>query len=163
MDHEKHTRSLSGQVTDIFAHRFVVKTDKGKLLADLGPAGTEQVSLCEGDQVDLIGDMKPSELKVHSIAKNGARPILLGHPGKPHHAPHELEEADPRPAVKTAEANGFTVVGKPRRKPKHFEILGRDGAGDMVELHIELHGALRKTRPVREDDPKWAKEIETGR
>jgi hypothetical protein len=74
-----------------------------------------------------------------------------------------VEEADPRLALKTAEANGFTVVGKPRRKPKHFEILGRDGAADMVELHIQLDGALRKTRPVREDDPKWAREIEAGR
>jgi hypothetical protein len=150
-------------VTDIFAHRFVVKTDEGKLLADLGPKGAERVALREGDQVDLIGDMKPSELKVHSIAKNGARPILLEHPGKPRHASHELEEADPKPALTSAEANGFTVVGKPRRKPKHFEILGRDGAGDMVELHIELYGVLRKTRPVRENDPKWAKEIEAGR
>jgi hypothetical protein len=33
----------------------------------------------------------------------------------------------------------------------------------MVELHIELGGALRKTRPVHEDDPKWATEIEARR
>jgi hypothetical protein len=72
MDHERHTRSLSGQVTDIFAHRFLVRTDKGKVLADLGPKGAGKAPLREGDQVDLIGDMKPSELKVHSITKNGA-------------------------------------------------------------------------------------------
>ena len=163
MDHERQTRSLSGQVTDIFAHRFVVKTENGKVLADLGPKGAEQVPLKEGDRVNLIGDMKPSELKVHSIARNGARPILVEHPGKPHRPPRELDDADPRPALKTAEASGFTVMGKPRRRPKHFEILGRDAAGDMVELHIELDGALRKTRPVHEDDPKWAREIEAGR
>jgi len=56
-------------------------------------------------------------------------------------------------------ANGFEVVGNPRRKPKHFEILGRDAAGDFVEMHIELGGALRKTRPVEKDDPKWATEL----
>jgi hypothetical protein len=158
MDHEKQTRSLSGQVTDIFAHRFVIKTEKGKVLADLGPKGAGQVLIKEGDRVELIGEMKPSELKVHSVARNGARPILIEHPGKPH-PPYELEERDPKPALKTAEANGFTVMGKPRRKPKHFEVLGRDPAGDMVELHIELDGALRKTKPVHEDDPKWATEI----
>jgi hypothetical protein len=163
MDHEGHTRSLSGQVTDIFAHRFVVKTEKGKVLADLGPKGGELVALREGDRVELIGEMKPSELKVHSIARNGARPVLVEHPGKPHRPPHELEDVDPEPALKTAEANGFRVLGKPRRKPKHFEVLGRDSAGDMVELHIELDGPLRKTRPVHEDDPKWAREIEAGR
>jgi hypothetical protein len=159
MNHERQTRSLSGQVTDIFAHRFVVKTEKGKALADLGPKGAERVRLKEGDRVELIGDMKPSELKVHSIARNGAGAVLIEHLGKTHHPPHELEEADSKTALKTAEANGFTVVGNPRRKPKHYEILGRDAAGDMVELHIELDGALRKTKPVHEDDPKWATEI----
>jgi hypothetical protein len=159
MDHERQTRSLSGQVTDIFAHRFVVKTDKGKVLADLGPKGTEQVPLREGDRVELIGEMKPSELKVHSIARNDGRPILVEYPGKPHYPPHQSEEVEPAAALKTAEANGFVVVGKPRRKPKHFEVLGLDSAGDMVELQIEPDGALRKTKPVHEDDPKWATEI----
>jgi hypothetical protein len=163
MEHKGQTRNLSGEVTDIFAHRFVVKTEKGKVLADLGPKGVEQVPLKMGDRVELVGEMKPSELKVHSIAKNGARPVLVEHPGKPHRPPHEMDEADPKPALKTAEANGFTVLGSPRRKPKHFEVLGRDSAGDMVELHIELDGALRKTRPVHDDDPKWASEIEAGR
>jgi hypothetical protein len=92
MNHEEKTRTLSGQVTDIFAHRFVVKTEEGKVLADLGPKGAERVPLREGDRVDLVGDMKPSELKVHSIAVDGGRPILVEHPGKPHHPPHPLEE-----------------------------------------------------------------------
>jgi hypothetical protein len=76
---------------------------------------------------------------------------------------HEHDETDLRPALKTAEANRFTVLGKPRRKPKYFEILGRDPAGDVVELHVELDGSLRKTRPVRDDDPKWATEIKVER
>jgi hypothetical protein len=138
-----------------------VKTAGGKILADLGPKGAEQVALKEGDRVELAGDMKPSELKVHSIARNGARPVLLDHPPKPH--PHERDEADPAPALKTVESNGFTVLGSPRRKPKHFEILGRDPAGDIVELHVELDGSLRKTRPVQDDDPKWGTEINSGR
>jgi hypothetical protein len=161
MSHEEQSKTLSGEVTDIFAHRFVVKTANGKVLADLGPKGADQVPLKEGDRVNLIGNMKPSELKVHSIARNGARPVGIEHPKKPH--PHEHDEADPGPALKTAEANGFTVLGKPRRKPKHFEILGRDLAGDVVELHVELDGSLRKTRPVHDDDPKWATEIKVGR
>jgi hypothetical protein len=126
MSHEEHNKTLSGQVTVIFAHRFVVKTAGGKVLADLGPKGAERVSLVEGDRVELAGEMKPSEMKVHSIAKNGSRPVLVDHPGKPRPHPRDLDEADPKPALKTAEANGFIVIGKPRRKPKHFEILGRD-------------------------------------
>jgi hypothetical protein len=161
MSHEETT--LSGQVTDVFAHRFVVKTANAKVLADLGPKGAELISLKEGDRVELAGDMKPSELKVHSIAKNGAPPVHVEHPPKPHPRQLEHEEADPERALKTVEANGFTVLGRPRRKPKHFEILGRDPAGDIVELHVELDGSLRKTRPVHEDDPKWATEIKVGR
>ena len=163
MNHDEKTQTLSGQVTDIFAHRFVVKTERGNRLADLGPKGAEQIGLKIGDRVELLGEMKPSELKVHSIARNGSRPALLEHPRKPHRPPHELDDADPKPALKAAEANGFAVLGKPRRKPKHFEILGRDPAGDLVELHVELDGRLRKTRPVLDDDPKWATEIEVGR
>jgi hypothetical protein len=58
---ERGEHTLSGQVTDIFAHRFVVNTANGKILADLGPKGAEQVALKEGDRVELAGDMKPSE------------------------------------------------------------------------------------------------------
>lgn len=163
MKNERSTQNLSGRVTDVFAHRFVVETGKGKILADLGPKGAERVSLKEGDHVELIGDMRPSELKVHSVAKNGAPPVLVDHPGKLRSHPHAFEEADSKPALKTVEANGFTVLGRPRRKPKHFEILGRDPAGDMVELHVELDGSLRKTHPVQEDDPKWATEIKVAR
>ena len=121
MSYEELTKALSGEVTDIFAHRFVLKTADGKVLADLGPEGAEQVLLKEGDRVELEGELKPSEIKVHSIAKNGGPLILVHPPLKPH--PHDHEEADPGPALKTAEANGFTVLGKPRRKPKHFEIF----------------------------------------
>jgi hypothetical protein len=159
--------NLSGEVTDIFAHRFVVKTEAGKILADLGPKGAEQVTLREGDKVTLSGEMKPSELKIHTIEKGHGPKIVIEHKKpqphhdhhQPHHHPREHEDADPKHALKTAAANGFAIVGSPRRKPKHFEILGKDSAGDFVELHIELDGALRKTRPVGKADPKWAAEL----
>ena len=49
MNHERQIRSLAGHVTDIFSHRFVVQTEQGKVLADLGPEGAERVQLKEGD------------------------------------------------------------------------------------------------------------------
>jgi hypothetical protein len=151
MPHEEI--KVTGEITDIFAHRFVVKTTRGNILADLTPKGAERITLKEGDRVELIGERKPSELKVHSIARNGGRAVQIDHD-------HPHEHADPEPALKTAAANGFNVVGEPRRKPKHFEILGRDASGDLVELHIELDGRLRKSRPVPEGDSNWAQEIE---
>ncbi len=148
--------SLTGDVTDVFAHRFVVKTSTGKVLADLGPKGAEQVSLQAGDHVELSGEMKPSELKVGRIAKGGGPSVDIEHK-KPRLDEHD--DADPEPALQTVEANGFTVLGAPRRKPKHFEILGRDKAGDFVELHVEFDGSLRKTKPVEVDEEKWSHEL----
>ena len=43
MSHGEQT-TLSGDVTDVFAHRFVVKTAKGPVLADLGPAAPRGAS-----------------------------------------------------------------------------------------------------------------------
>jgi hypothetical protein len=165
MSHDART-THTGEVTDVFAHRFVVRTVTGKILA-LGPKGAERMSLRQGDQVEMSGETKPSELKVHRIAKTGEQPVIIAH-GKPRpderdepdpHRHHEHTEADPAPALRTVETNGFTVLGVPRRKPKHFEILGRDKAGDLVELHVELDGTLRKTKPVAEDEGKWKAEI----
>ncbi|HEY1778912.1 MAG TPA: hypothetical protein VGG79_00455 [Roseiarcus sp.] len=154
-----------GDVTHVFAHRFVVKTTKGDILADLTPKGAERVTLKENDQVELIGEQKPSELKVRSIALNSGPSFLIDQPD--HHEHHDFHEhqdhAGSEPALKTAEANGFAILGEPRRKPKHFEVLGRNASGDMVELHIELDGRWRKSRPVPEDDPKWAEEIAAAR
>jgi hypothetical protein len=150
--------TIAGEVTDIFAHRFVVATAAGKTLADLGPQGAAQVVLREGDAVTLSGEMKPSELKVRRIAKNGGPTIVVEHKGpRPH--PGDHDEPDPRLAVKTAEANGFRVLGSPRRKPQHLEILARDERGELVELHVEYGGALRHARPVDKADVKWAAEI----
>jgi hypothetical protein len=155
-DHAQIT--VTGEVTDIFAHRFVVKTDAEKLLADLGPKGAKQVALCEGDKVTLSGERKPSEIKVHSLQKAGGPAMRLEH-GKPHPHPAAHEDIDPKHALETVARNGFSVAAAPRRKPKHFEILGKDSAEDFVELHIELDGALRKSHRTTKGDPKWASEL----
>jgi hypothetical protein len=152
-------QTLTGEVTDIFAHRFVVATKNGRFLADLGPKGAEQVSLREGDHVTLTGEMKPSELKVHTIQKESGPAIALNHKKPNPRHPDPDEHADPKLALAAVERSGFKVAAEPRRKPKHFEILGRDAAGAFFEIHVDLDGELRKTRPATKDDPKWAAEI----
>lgn len=155
MTHDAET-VLVGEVTDIFAHRFVVQTASGKMLADLGPKEAAEVVLHKGDAVTLWGESKPSELKVRRIATNGGPSIVLEHKGP---RSHEHEEADPKSAVKAAETAGFAVLGGPRRKPKHFEILVRDNRGAYFELHVAVDGKLRHRRPVAASDAKWAAEI----
>ena len=62
--------------------------------------------------------------------------------------------ADPAVVLKAARNAGYEPVGAPRRKPKHFEVLGRRD-GTFTELHIELDGHIRKTKPAAGDEPKW--------
>jgi hypothetical protein len=153
-------RTITGVVGDLFGHRFVVATKSGKVLADLGPKGAELIVLREGDEVTLVGEMKPTELKVASITRKGEAAIDVEHKKKPNAhdpAPHKNHdaEADPAVAVKAARDAGYAVVGAPRRKPRHFEVLGRNARGGFVELHIEFDGDVRKRKPVESGDHKW--------
>lgn len=150
---DQHTR-ISGRILHVFAHRFVVETAAGAVLADLTPKGSERIALRVGDLVALEGEQKPSELKVTSLIR-GSQTVRIEHPKKPHHHDGPGSHADPAVALKAARSAGYEPVGAPRRKPKHFEVLGRrDGA--FTELHIELDGHIRKTKPADRDEPKWA-------
>ncbi len=137
---------LFGKVTHIFAHRFVVQGSRGAVLADLTPHGAELVDLRIGAEVELEGEKKPSELKVTRFASAG-RSVTIAHKKKLDHPHHE--PADPVIALEAVRAAGFKPEGTPHRKPKHFEIQAcRDGKG--YELHVELDGRIRKTKPAAE-------------
>jgi hypothetical protein len=82
----------------------------------------------------------------------GSQSVEIEQKKKDHHDHHG--PADPKVALASARTAGFEPVGEPRRKPKHFEVLGRRN-GVYSELHIELDGRIRKTKPVHDDD-KWA-------
>ncbi|WP_246786685.1 hypothetical protein, partial [Bradyrhizobium sp. USDA 3458] len=135
---------LSGRIVHVFAHRFVVQTPKGMVLADLTPHGADLVKLRIGADVELEGEQKPSELKVTHFACDGAG-VTIQHKKKPEHAHHE--PVDPAAAIEAARSAGFEPMGTPRRKPKHFEIDGRRN-GETYELHVELGGRIRKAKLV---------------
>jgi len=143
-------KTVTGNVTHIFAHRFVVETDKGPVLADMTPHGSEQIALQIGDRATLMGEMKPSELKVSRLTCGG-KTVQIEHKKKDdHHHP----QVDPAVARQSARKAGFEPIGEPRRKRKHFEVIGRRN-GKLCELHIELDGQIRKTKPLH-DEHKWA-------
>jgi hypothetical protein len=151
-----HHARISGKILYVFAHRFVVETATGAVLADLTPKGSDRIALRGGDRVSLEGEQKPSELKVTSLTRDG-QTVRIAHPKKPHHD-GPGGHADPAIVLKAARNAGYEPVGTPRRKPKHFEVLGRrDGA--FTELHIELDGHIRKTRPAAGDEPKWTETL----
>lgn len=153
-----HHVSISGKILHVFAHRFVVETEAGAILADVTPKGLDHVTLRVGDTVSLEGEGRPSELKVIRLTLDG-RIVEIEH-RKPHHEHHDhhhgphCKPADPEVVLRAARKAGYEPAAQPRRKPRHFEVLGlRDGR--FVELHVELDGRIRKTRPGVRDDPKW--------
>jgi hypothetical protein len=151
MPHDPHV-TATGKVTHLFAHRFVLETDKGAILGDLTPHGQHRIDLNIGDAVTIEGEMKPSELKVSRLTR-GKEIIKIEHEKK--HRPHDHEPADPAVVVRAAKDAGYETIGQPHRKPKHFEVLGRRN-GKLEELHIELDGHIRKSKAVAADDPKWS-------
>ena len=147
------TVTLTGTICDVFAHRFVVQTSKGRILADVTPRGAETIALRLGARVTLTGQMKPSELKVERYAEDGGRATTIDHKDPPD---HHAADADPAAAIRGAEAKGYMLIGHPRRKPKHFELIGQTQDGTLHELHMEFDGHLRKVKPIEASDPKWA-------
>lgn len=133
---------LSGKIVHVFAHRFVVQTAKGAILADLTPHGAERADLRIGAEVELEGEMKPSELKVFRFTCNG-KSVAIEHKKKPDHGHHQ--PAAPAVAIKSIQEAGYEPISVPRRKPKHFEIEGRRNGLDY-ELHVELEGRIRKAK-----------------
>ncbi len=154
---EHHHASATGKILHVFGHRFVVQTKTGVILADVTPHGLDRVVLRIGDTVSLEGESKPTELKVSRFKLKG-RTVKIEHK-KPHHHhdhhhEHHHEPADPKVVLKAARAAGYEPAAEPRRKPKHFEVLGKRN-GRYSELHIELDGHIRKTKPAAARDPKW--------
>jgi hypothetical protein len=151
---DHHIITVTGRITHVFVHRFVVQTRHDAVLCDVTPRGLELIQLHVGDIVELEGEKKPSELKVARFTRDDIA-VTLEHKEK--HRQHD--DADPGPALKAARSAGFATLGEPRRKPKHFEVLGERDAR-FTELHIELDGHIRKMKPVDRHDPKWAHAIE---
>jgi hypothetical protein len=151
---DHHSITITGKITHVFGHRFVVETSDGAVLADVTPRGLEQQTLRVGESVSLVGEMKPSELKVTRFTA-GKTSVTIEHKKPQDDHPH----AEPAHAMKAARDAGFEPVGQPRRKPKHFEVLGRRERR-LTELHIELDGHIRKMKPVEAGDPKWSEALQ---
>jgi hypothetical protein len=153
--HEKHPKTEAvGEVTHVFSHRFVLQTDSEAVLADLTPHGLAMVSLRVGDRVSIEGEQKPSEIKVRKLERDGAAFEI----GEDSHKEHKHPPADPKLAAKAATSAGYEVIGELRRKPKHFEALAKK-EGLFTELHIDLDGDIRKSKPIFPEDHKWRSEM----
>ncbi|MEO6013411.1 MAG: hypothetical protein ABIQ30_07490 [Devosia sp.] len=144
---------ITGRITDIFAHRFVIEqSSTERLLADLGPKGAEQLKPGIGQEVTIEGEQHPSEIKVSRFTRAGTV-TEIARPPKPGGPNDEL--FDPAIALDAVRNTGAEIIGEPRRGPKHYEVLAKRD-GEVAEYHVHADGRIGKTKPVRPGEPKWA-------
>jgi hypothetical protein len=74
---DKRQGSISGKVTTVFAHRFVIESSDGQLLANIGSEAVGRSGLRRGDKVTLKGKRKRFEIKVTEIEKGAGKPIRI--------------------------------------------------------------------------------------
>ena len=140
---DANTMTVTGLIGEVFAHRFIIRTDDGaSRLADLGPHGAEQFALSAGLRITAEGEMKPSELKVTRIETAGRPAVVIEHKAK-----HATDAATLDRVTQAVAAAGYTMVGVPHRKPKHFEVQARKQA-ENFELHVDLDGHVKKAKPA---------------
>jgi len=147
--HPDHHQDYShnGTVRDVFGHRFVLATDDGPILADVGPDAPDSLKLKLGAKVKITGEKTPCEIKVRLFQSGSGKTIEIQRkPKKKHHE----EASDPTTALKAALDAGYIVEGEAKRKPKHFEIKAIRG-GRRYELHIMMNGDIRKEKPLKEE------------
>lgn len=140
-------QTITGTVWAVFGHRFAVEAKDGRVLADLGPKGAEGIAVAAGDTVTITGERKPSEIKVTSISLKDGIDREISWPKKAHEEMAEGDLAGAAAALAAVKAQGYVVEGEPKRKPKHFEVVGsKDGV--RHEIHVELDGKVRKAKPL---------------
>jgi hypothetical protein len=140
----KELHSHHGTVRDVFGHRFVIITDDGPVLADVGSHAPDSVKLKLGAKVKITGERTPCEIKVRLFQSGKHEAIEIPYQQKKH---KRGEDGDPTAAVKVALDAGYIVVGEPKRKQKHFELHAIRG-GHNYALHIMLNGDIRKEIPL---------------
>src|ERR1019366_1710249 len=105
-DH-KEDHSHHGTVRDVFGHRFVLATDDGPILADVGPHAPDAVKLKPGAKVKITGEQTPCEIKVRLFQSGSGKTIEI--PQKPEKRHSHEKDGDSMVAIKSALDAGYIV------------------------------------------------------
>lgn len=139
-----HDVKTSGTITDVFGHRFVVKTRTGTVLADIGPDAAARITLGANQPVKLEGEQKPTEIKVHRISVGGSAYV------EAHHEPRDRKEHGEQEndftaadAKRIAEKEGFRIVGALTPHKKHYEATAEHG-GSRHDIHVHKDHIMKK-------------------
>lgn len=151
--------TVKGTVTDVFGHRYVVDEGGKKSLIDIGPKGSDSVSLKSGDSVTIEGELTGAgEVRAQKVAVGSAAAVELQDKswwdkltggGDDKNAKFGPEEA--KAIVAKA---GYEPVGEPQPEKKHFEVLAQKD-GKYFEVHAHRNGDVKHERVVDASNSKW--------
>jgi hypothetical protein len=143
---QKNDRWYQGTIRDVFGHRFVLATDGGSILANIGAHAPKNLKLKTGAKVSIAGRQMPTEIKVR-LLQNGKGAMIAV---RKHRANHRRNrEKDIESAARAALDAGYMVEGDPKRRSNHFELKTiRDGR--RYKLYIMPNGDIRKERPLEQ-------------
>ena len=145
MKKRREDLEISGTVTGVFGHRFVIRNEEGKWLANLGRKG-RAYTIFEEEKVVVKGRLKNFEIKVSEMKKD-----MGGHARNVKERDRvdtKVPGSDPHDAIAAVEHLGYEIMGDPRRKPKHFVIRGRSSTGEMRKFDVNFDGVIRGQKTV---------------
>jgi hypothetical protein len=151
---------VTGTVTDVFGHRYVVDEGGKKSLVDIGPKGRQLVTIKTGDKISVDGEFTDAgEVQARSVTVADKPAVALPEPGSwwqklAGTGKAEGPELTPQSAKEMVAKGGYEVVGEPRPEKKHFEVLGKKD-GRYYEVHAHRDGSLKGIHRVDAKDPKW--------
>jgi hypothetical protein len=145
-----------GTVADVFGHRFVIETEAGKVLVDIGPKGADKVAIKRGEKIEIEGDRKESEIRArrvtladghaYEVSKPGAtwREWLTGARPPETPGPCRIEERQAfgeAEAKKLASDNGYQLTSDPVATKRHFRATATKG-GKPYEIDLHRDGKI---------------------
>lgn len=136
--------TISGTVTDTFGSRFVIQTETGKVLVDLGSKGTEKVAVKRGDKIQIEGDREDDQLRARRVTMSDGKAFVIDKRGRSWtewllgKSPQPATTFSAAQATKVATDKGYQVSGEPVAKKKHYALMAtKDGKSYELDIHVD--------------------------
>lgn len=134
---------IKGPISDVFGHRVVVQSDAKKFLVNLGPKIDELAAVKSGDTIAVEGDLtKSGEVRAYNVTLADGKKLEVSKDKKTWRQWLLGEDSTKRQVFTVADAKklaadkGYTLLGEPAAKKKHFTAKAtKDGKSFDIALH----------------------------
>jgi hypothetical protein len=142
--------TVEGQIAEVFGSRFIVETDRGRILVDpvelLAP-----IAVSAGDRVSAEGNLAERTLRARRIVRSDGS-VLHAYAGPP--VPARMDGRGDIEA--TLAALQLTPMGPPVRKKRHTELMARMSNDRTVYVSFDRFGRIAAIEDAVHDKPAVA-------